>query len=68
MLLVTGGWNQDNENLDSTEIYQEGQRQWREVGTLPAGIMRIRGATVDNTVFMTGELLGERFLSLFLGF
>ena len=68
MLLVTGGWNQDNENLDSTEIYQEGQRQWREVGPLPAGIMRIRGATLDNTVFMTGELLGERFFSLFLGF
>ena len=62
MLLVTGGWNQDNENLDSTAIDQEGQRQWREVGPLPAGIMRIRGATLDNTVFMTGELLGDFLL------
>ena len=59
---MTGGWYVDYGNLDSTEIYQEGQWQWREVGALPAGITRIRGATLDNTVFMTGELLGDFLL------
>ena len=59
--------------LTSTEIFQEGQ--WREVGPLYTGIVRIkiiiiiiikvgplpvglravRGATLDNAVFMTGQ-------------
>ena len=53
---MTGGFSADYEYLASTEIYQDGL--WREVGALPVPLLRLKGASLDNTVFMTGESHG----------
>ena len=39
--------------LPSTEIYEAGQ--WTEVGALSAAVAGLRGASVQNTVYMMGE-------------
>ena len=39
--------------LPSTEIYEAGQ--WTEVGALPAVVAGLRGASVQNTVYMMGK-------------
>ena len=49
--LVTGGFF--GGPLSSTEIYEAGQ--WTEVGALPAAVYRLRGASVQNTVYMLGK-------------
>ena len=40
--------------LSSTEIYREGQ--WVTARPLPVAVAGVRGVTLDNTVFMTGQL------------
>ena len=37
----------------TTEVYRGGQ--WITVEPLPVAVMGVRGATVDNTVYMTGR-------------
>ena len=54
MLLVAGGWDGDN-YLSSTEILVTLAGVWRTVGRLPTAVSGLRGATLDNTVYMTGE-------------
>ena len=39
--------------LATTEVYRGGQ--WITVEPLPVAVMGVRGATVDNTVYMTGR-------------
>ena len=39
--------------LPSTEVYRGGQ--WITLEPLPVAVMGVRGATVDNTVYMTGR-------------
>ena len=41
------------EYLASAEVYRGGQ--WVTVDPLPVAVMGVRGATVDNTVYMTGR-------------
>ena len=41
------------EYLASTEVYRGGQ--WISVEPLPVAVMGVRGASLDNTVYMTGE-------------
>ena len=41
------------EILASTEVYLEGK--WITVEPLPVGVVGVRGATLDNTVYMTGS-------------
>ena len=40
--------------LASTEVYRGGQ--WITVAPLPVAVVGVRGATLVNTVFMTGSL------------
>ena len=40
--------------LSSTEIYRGGQ--WVTTGPLPVAVAGVRGVTLDNTIFMTGQL------------
>ena len=54
-----GGWNYEyyggldnNQFLSSTEIFTAGN--WKLVGSLPLGVMGVRGGTLDNSVFMMG--------------
>ena len=49
MLLVAGGL------VSSTEILVTLAGVWRTVGSLPTAVWGLRGATLDNTVYMTGE-------------
>ena len=53
MLLVAGGYG-DN-FLSSTEILVTLAGVWRTVGQLPSALRGLRGATLDNTVYMLGE-------------
>ena len=41
--------------LSSTEVYRGGR--WVTVGPLPLAVDGVRGVTLDNTVFMTGQLV-----------
>ena len=41
------------EYLASTEVYREGQ--WITVAPLPVAVVGVRGASLDSTVYMTGE-------------
>ena len=52
----TGGNSGDDhctEYLASTEVYRGGK--WLTVEPLPVAVMGLRGASLDNTVYMTGE-------------
>ena len=53
MLLVAGGYGDDW--LSSTEILVTLAGVWRTVGPLPTAAFGLRGATLDNRVYMTGE-------------
>ena len=53
VLLVAGGY--DNNELSSTEILVTLAGVWRTVGRLPTAVDGLRGATLDNTVYMLGE-------------
>ena len=56
MYLVAGGIDAGFKNtFSSTEVYREGR--WSTVGPLPAVVHGLKGVTVDNIVFMTGELI-----------
>ena len=54
MYLVAGGkkWP---DHLSSTEILTEGFSRWKEVGPLPYGLQGLRGVSVNNRIFMTGN-------------
>ena len=55
MLLVTGGYN--NDDLDSTELLVPGSGSWRlATGLLPLPIAYMKAATVDNTLYITGRI------------
>ena len=54
VLLVAGGWDGYN-RLSSTEILVTLAGGWRTVGRLPSAVTALRGATLDNTVYMLGE-------------
>ena len=50
--LVAGGYD-GSARLTSTEIYEGGK--WTEVGALPAAVFSVRGASLQNTVYMMGK-------------
>ena len=52
VLLVTGGYG-DN-TLDSTELLLPSATSWIYSGALPSPRSRLRGATLDNKVLVTG--------------
>ena len=49
---MAGGYT-GSDYTTSTEIYEAGQ--WTEVGALPAAVRGLRGASVQNTVYMMGK-------------
>ena len=73
--LVAGGcrqWHNEYlyehciEYLASTEVYQGGQ--WITVEPLPVAVMGVRGATLDNTVFMTGKSSLQTIIYTYISF
>ena len=43
--------------LSSTETLQLGERAWRESTALPRPLFGLRAATLDNIIFVTGEMI-----------
>ena len=57
-MLVTGGYADGNDNLDSTELLVPGSGSWRlATGLLPRPMRGVRVTTVDNIVFVLGECI-----------
>ena len=55
VLLVTGGFDDDVNNLDSTEFLRPGS-DWQEISArLPRPMYGLRVTTVDNRVILFGE-------------
>ena len=50
--IVAGGSNPSKEFLETTEMFIT---IWILVGSLPFGVYGLAGATINNTVFMSGE-------------
>ena len=55
MLLVAGGLDAGINTLSSTEVLVTLAGVWKTVGPLPTAVSGLRGAPLDNTVYMTGE-------------
>jgi len=57
VLLVTGGMDEDENLLSSTEVatYTDGiQLAWKEVGELPTARRHLRAVVLDNVIHVTG--------------
>ena len=52
---MAGGSGAGGNSLSSTEILVTLAGEWRTVGSLPTAVYGLRGATLDNTVYMLGE-------------
>ena len=52
-MLVTGGY--DDIKLSSTELLVETASAWVFTGELPSPLYALRGANIDNRVFVTGN-------------
>ena len=58
---MAGGYG--NIRLSSTtEILVTLAGVWRTVGSLPTAVTGLRGATIANRIYMTGELYTEIFI------
>ena len=55
VLLVTAGYDDGDNYLSSTEVQLTRTSQWKEVQPYPLSVDDLRGATIDNTVYMTGQ-------------
>ena len=59
---MAGGIGNGPNFLSSTEILVTLAGEWRTVGRLPTAADGLRGATLDNTVYMTGDYCTEIFI------
>ena len=53
VLLVAGGYGSNF--IATTEILRTINGRWTKAGNLPKALQRLKGATLDNTVFLTGK-------------
>ena len=53
--LVTGGYDDDDNDLSSTELLVENSAKWIYSGELPTPRWGLRGANIDQRVIMTGN-------------
>ena len=51
------GGDDDIESLSSTETQQVGDSTWRESTALPRPLDDLRAATLDNIIYITGEMI-----------
>ena len=53
-----GGWDDGYPYyLSSTETLQLGEDAWRESTALPRPLWGLRAATLDNIIYITGEMI-----------
>ena len=57
VLLVTGGENDNDGSLKSTEVLEAGG-SWRQTGSLPSARFGLRAAVLDNKIFVLGGFTG----------
>ena len=55
MLLVSGGYDESDNWLDSTEIFDPRLGSWRAGAALPSPVYGLRAATIDNRVLLFGK-------------
>ena len=55
VLLVTGGYNNIDDNLGSTEVLEDMAGTWRLTAPLPSARFGLRAASVENNIFVFGE-------------
>ena len=55
VLLVTGGYNNIDGFLDSTEVLEDITGTWRLTAPLPSARFGLRAASVENNIFIFGE-------------
>ena len=46
-----------NKRLSSTETFHLGEDAWRESTALPRPLLGLRAATLDNIIYITGEMI-----------
>ena len=54
--MVVGGFN-GFEVISSTETFQLGDDYWTESTALPRPLSGLRAATLDNIIYVTGEMI-----------
>ena len=58
---MTGGWGigttPQNYHLSSTETLVDGKLIWLEVGQLPVAMRGLRGVSLNNDIFITGDII-----------
>ena len=59
--LVTGGRTGSN-FLSSTETLEEGAGSWTPAGVLPVALFGLRGVSLNNNIFMTGNFIIHKLL------
>ena len=52
-----GGVGDGNKILSSTETLKLGEDTWRESTALPRPLSHLRAATLDNIIYITGEMI-----------
>ena len=55
MYLVAGGVGVDGKKVFTTEVMTAAGSSWSYVGNLPRAIRVIRGITLNNQIFVTGN-------------
>ena len=54
--VVMGGWDAASERLASTEKLVLGEKKWSEIKALPVPLTELRATTLDNIVYITGQM------------
>ena len=62
--VVMGGWDDDYNDLSSTEMLNEGENTWRERAPLPRPLSSLRSVSLGNVIYLTGQKIILRVWSL----
>ena len=55
MFLVSGGYDESDNFLDSTEIFDPSLGSWRAGAALPSPVYDLRATNLDNRVLLFGN-------------
>ena len=57
--LVTGGYDGSGKGLSSTEVLVEGTTAWMSAGELPMAMGALKAVSLNNKIFITGNIITE---------
>ena len=55
VFLVTGGWDENFYNLDSTEVYNPNVGSWTVGTSLPKPLIQLSATNIEGRVFIFGK-------------